>query len=329
MSKPSDELIEVPTDFFSEFSQPARQGLVYYDEKTGDIRGLSFVADEALAPHPSIFAPEETIISLMNAPALSDWVVDAIDDEMRLINIHENSVALDFVQDEDISLLRSDSKKTAQVSLSVKVSRTGGYIGFQLGAASKRLAMKIARDQSLYFVVTRRGNPEAILGMFNISLADLATRGIVTRRLSKQTDKIDIYTQRCSPLDYFIEEVDNLRPVFELPDVGFEDVVLYSRARLSESLEPALVATVEDGELVLRHHHGGGAIYDRPMQEYTLALTAPRDKHRLLAVLGVLVADLEKGEARVPLPENMVDQEFDICGQLLYHTVYDVRAPSN
>lgn len=314
-------LIEIPEDFFAAPERVVTQPRVYYDEMNGDIKGVSFSEDSSLATYPYIDISEDEATKLMTGEKLvSEWIVDV--NSASLVKVY-GAVEFDVTDTKEIGLLVPDKVRTAPVTLSVLIPLTGNYLGFQFRAFSPYWTIETDSTDKLYFLITRRDNPQAVIGIYHLSIKELSSREMITVRLPIEANEgIDIYTKRVEPLNYEVEIVDRIRPLLKLP-YAFDDIRLAKPP--PAIIPPSLVIDRIQDDLVLKLHNGGGAIYDRRIERMLVSICAPGDIHRLLHYVWVDVRVLDSENVRISIPAHLRSVEFDICTQLLYSCVYDVR----
>lgn len=321
------DLIEIPENFFDvgpALSLPPR---VYYDADTGGIRGVSFTEDDSLSDHPYMHVSEDDATQLMTgAKSVAEWMVDVTNETPALVKVY-GAVEFDVLSIDDIGILTSDDRRVSPVTLKISIPRNGKYVGFQFQAFSPHWTIETNSKEKLYFVLTRRGNPQAVLGVYHISVKELAARDMITVRVpSEAGELIDIYTKRVSPLNYEIEIVDRIRPILKVP-FAFEDI---RRAMPPpEIIPPSLVVDRSGDKLEFRLHNGGGAIFDRRIERMMVSLCAPGDPHQLLHFSWIDVKALDSQKVELPIPPGLLSTKFDVCAQLLYNSFYDVRNSNN
>lgn len=304
-------------------------GRMYYDERTGSIRGVSHSSDPEMdARFQHVEVKSDMADDFMQGRRnLSDWMVVYQGDQPTLVPVTTKSITVVPSQQGWTVVTNSES---APVRL-ILVVPPGELSGALLIHTEEGVSAKPGFDAPFDLRLVKRGSPDEIVGNFSIDPNELFEKGMVMLDFATEISfEIDIITKPLTSVSYEVQPYHEAARPLPMPKGRFEDFHLFAPIEQIEGCPDGLLVKVYEDRIVARLIGGGGRYYDRNMTGLLLALCRAEDKEAMLWRGRVAIDDLRAGDVEIALSEAL-EGEVSVLSQLYFVNsfVFDVRGKTD
>ena len=294
-------------------------GIIYFDAKTGIIKGISLRPDEDLAHYDHIEIDPDLAEKLMvGTLEVRDFFVSPA----RKLTRTDSDYTLEVLDGNYVVL--DETPLSSPLMLRIKIATKDKTIAFKFDTlyAGMHLA---AAFETLDVLVTYRDDPSVILETVTISMADLMAQRLIVRALATDFKMHPaVFMKRFLPatlLEVGDENTDRM-PMSATAD----DVIRFSPG--GKGSDAALVARIDrkKARVKLTYNRDAGPLYDRHLHSFPIIVTRPKDPSAILTGTTLpLESLLATGKAEFSLPKDLMKHEFDLYAPLFFKsmTVFD------
>jgi hypothetical protein len=293
-------------------------GFVYYDERSGAIRGVSHGLDqEMVSRFGALEVSADIATSFMSGVSdLSAWMVGyqgeptpkLLPTTIEYITVHPASTSYTVVTE----------ASPAPVQMIVVVPQNEP-IGAVVLVPRPGLRAEAGFEEPFDIMLTRRGSPDEIVARFVIDPKELFTKGELPLDLGGIINhEVDILTKPLSSIQYVLQPFQEASRPLPMPLGRFVDLLPFERTeRLSE--RPAgLAVDIYEDRMVVHLHGGGGRSYDRAITAVMIAVCREANPEALLFCARVPLDELRAGPVSVSFADTPIDDAFEVFSQRFF-----------
>jgi hypothetical protein len=293
---------------------------VYFDERSGAIRGVSHGLEDELSKRFSIVEVSADVAQgfMSGAADIGAWIVGYQGSGVPKL-LPANVTRLTIVQASS-SLTVVNDTDNAPVEITVVVPQEEP-IGIVAISARAGLEIDSGMDGPFEILLCRKGIAEDIVARFSIDLTELIAKGEIAIDLGGIIGfEVDLLTRPLSSVRYRLQPFQEASRPLVMPQGRFVDFSpIEVTHRLSES--PAgLVVDYFGDRVVVYLHGGGGRYYDRPLTALMLAFCQKGNPEALLFSARIPLDQLRAGPVSVPVSQPLGD--FEILTPRYYVKTY-------